>query len=291
MSALRATPAAGPEPSIRSVERALDLLDHLAARPDLTLTDISRELGIDKSTASRQLAFLERRNLVMRDPTNGRYALGYKLLELGTLVAERSPVLRVAHPYMVQLRDRVDETIGLYERAGSGRVCVAQVESHQDLRRTLPIGVVRGLYPGSPGKPFLAAMPDAQLEPIIAACAEQQFAAGGQPDPDRLREEIRQVREQGFAFSSQEQVPGGASLSVPLVDFRDAVVAVLAVSGPASRMRGEHLAHIIGEARAAGEAISRLLGRSPSKPEAGGDADVVPVRLPPSRTSADRRRS
>lgn len=250
--------------SIRSVERALDVLEHLSARPDLTITDISRDLGLDKSTVARQLACLERRSFVMRDPSSGRYNLGYGLLALGTQVTERSPTRDVAYPYMVLLRDRVEETVGLYERAGAGRVCVAQVESRQELRRTLPIGAIRDLYPGAPGKPFMASMPTAQLEPIIAEAAHLRFIDGRQVDPAALREELEQVRRQGFAFSSQEQVPGGASLCVPLWDFRGQVAAVLAVSAPATRMRGEHLAYIIGEALATGAGVSRALGAGPA---------------------------
>jgi DNA-binding IclR family transcriptional regulator len=249
--------------SIRSVERALDLLEQIGRTPDVTITDLSRAMKLDKSTVARQLACLERRNLVFRDPVRGRFSLGMKLLELGSIVADHSGVREIAFPYMELLRDRVNETIGLYVRVGSGRACIAQVESHQELRRTLPIGEARELYPGSPGKAFMAFMPPAQVEPIVEQAAAVRFAHGGCGDPVHLRHELELIRQQGFAFSAQEQVVGGASLSVPLRDYRGDVAAVLAVSGPSSRMQGGHLAHVIEEALATGARISRVLGARP----------------------------
>jgi DNA-binding IclR family transcriptional regulator len=246
--------------SIRSVERALDLLEQIGRTPDVTITDLSRAMKLDKSTVARQLACLERRNVVFRDPIRGRFSLGMKLLELGSIVADHSGVREIAYPYMVLLRDRVNETIGLYVRAGPGRACVAQVESHQELRRTLPIGEARELYPGSPGKAFMAFMPPAQVEPIIEQAAGVRFAHGGPADPGELRGELERIRAQGFAFSAQEQVVGGASLSVPLRDYSGSVAAVLAVSGPSSRMQGGHLTYVVEQALDTGAQISRVLG-------------------------------
>ena len=66
--------------SIRAVERALDVLMCFTSQtPELTMTQISEMVGINKSTVHRLLATLEGKRFVERDPATGAYRLGIRL--------------------------------------------------------------------------------------------------------------------------------------------------------------------------------------------------------------------
>jgi Transcriptional regulator len=68
---------------LSSVDRALQVLDILAATPRLRLAEISERLGANPSTVLRALRVLEGRGLVRRAPTDVEYVLGARLVELG----------------------------------------------------------------------------------------------------------------------------------------------------------------------------------------------------------------
>src|SRR5580693_7862515 len=70
---------AGP---VQSVDRAVAILEILARDGEAGVTEVARELGVHKSTASRLLAALDRRELVAQDAARGRYRLGVGLVRL-----------------------------------------------------------------------------------------------------------------------------------------------------------------------------------------------------------------
>jgi DNA-binding IclR family transcriptional regulator len=248
------------DPALKSVQRALDLLDVLATADEMSVTDLSRQTGLDKSTVSRQLATLEARHLVLRNDRTNRFALGFKLLELGNRVAQRYGLFQVAEATMRQLRDAVDETVGLYVLAGEAeRVCLGQVESRASIRHSLPVGSVLGLLPGAPGKCFLAFAPPAGRGALLDLAIVDAGRRGLSVDRDQLETELERARSQGYVSSREERVPGGAAVAFPIYGRQDRLAAALSISGLEIRLVGEHLEACVQAGRRHAEALSRAL--------------------------------
>lgn len=252
----------------RVVQRVLDVLDAFEAEPELGVSDLARRLGMDKSTASRQLAALARRDYVARDPTTGRFRLGIRLLRLGALVAARLDTQSLAFPFMVRLRDATGETVGLVIRQGLQRVCIQQVESQHQVRRTLPVGVPHAFYPGAAGKVFLAHLPPSEARPIVESIGARPLASGLVPNRRDVEAELRFIRAGGVSWSQEERVAGSAAAAFPVCDRTGGVVAALTVSIVLSRLTPEHRAHCIEQVRLAASDLSQCLGHVPNRREA-----------------------
>src|ERR1700688_4442415 len=105
MAAIDSSPAT-------AVERALNILENAAQRPDgLTNSEISRKLAIPKSSASYILRTLERRGYLRRDAETGRYKLGLKILSLGGDARANLDLAEGALPFMQALQERIHHTI------------------------------------------------------------------------------------------------------------------------------------------------------------------------------------
>src|SRR3974377_1272929 len=92
-----------PSP-IRAVSYSLALVDALAATDHgRGVTELSEELRLAKSTVYRLLQTLVSHGYVVQDPSSGRYQLGLKFLELGTLVSNRLSILMIPSPHLQQL--------------------------------------------------------------------------------------------------------------------------------------------------------------------------------------------
>ncbi len=103
-------PVSDASPAI-AVERALSILEAAAQRREgLTNAEISRKLGIPKSSASYILRTLEKRGYLRREPETGRYHLGLKILSLGGDAQANLDIADVALPFMRILGEKIHLT-------------------------------------------------------------------------------------------------------------------------------------------------------------------------------------
>lgn len=245
------------------VDRFLDVLDAFEAEPELGVTELARRLGIDKSTASRQLAALASRHYVDRDPVTGRFRLGIRLLRLGTVVRGRLDIRTAALGIMSRLRDDTDETVSLVIRRDARRTCVEVMESQQLVRRTHPVGVFREMFPGALGKLFLAYMPPEEAGPIIESVRCVRLASGVFADPRQLAAELPVIRADGVAWAQGERNAGAATAAFPVFDHTGSVVAALGISMPLARLTPEVRHRCVELGRAAAGELSNALGYCP----------------------------
>lgn len=257
------TPAAlAVRSDVQSIDRAMAILGVFTQqRPVVGVTEIARRTGLTRGTAHRLLMSLLAHQLVRQVQPGPRYALGPRVLELAH-VADKSLDLRhVAHDLLARLRDQCAETVGLHVfQPPRHRVTIDQAESRHSLRRTYtdlqrPIPV----HQGAPGKALLAHLPGHVTDAVLAA--ELEPATGRTiTRPDRLRDELEEIRRRGWSLSLQERVDGVSALGVPVFDARGAVAAAISVTGPASRCTGARLGEIAPLAVATAREISARLG-------------------------------
>jgi DNA-binding IclR family transcriptional regulator len=207
--------------------RTIDLLEAIASssRP-LRLMELVASTGVDKSTATRLLRFLQERTLIRRDPDTKCYAVGPGLLSLSAIAMRSSDLPELAGPQLTALRDDTGETASLHLRVGRQRVCVAGAESRQDVRRVLSLGESVPLCVGPSGKVMLAFLPEPEIRLLTKA------AVCG--DPDVLRAQLEDIRRRGSMSVIGDRTMGVGAISVPI--FRGQTpVASLTVAGPGSR--------------------------------------------------------
>lgn len=143
---------ASADASVKVIERALKMLNCFTKEKlSLSLVEIAREIDLPPSTTSRILATLEKYNYLYRDEETQRYFLGPSIARLGTLCYSHMDFRRIAVPYMVQLRELYNESVGLYVPNKGYRVCIERIESTHPLKRILNIGDRLPLTRGASG--------------------------------------------------------------------------------------------------------------------------------------------
>ena len=165
----------------------MTIVDALDIAP-LTLTEIAEATSLPRATAHRLAVALEAHRLVRRDAA-GRYHLGPRF--------GRPTLTEIAEPVLRRLRDRTGESVQLFVRRGSGRVCVLSLESPHSLRTIVPVGAHLPLDRGSAGR-------------VLRGDA-------------------------ATAASVEEREKGVASVSAAIRDGDGRVVAAVSVSGPVER--------------------------------------------------------
>jgi DNA-binding IclR family transcriptional regulator len=248
---------------IQSVDHAIDVLEALArlGRP-AGVSEIARQTGLSKASAHHLLATLETRGFVMRQPGSTLYKLGWALYELGSNVVRDVDLSRVARPYLDKLAAQTNESVLLGILDGDSVLYLDRGEAPSGLQMRANAGRRGPLHATASGKILLAFSTDPLLLANLLAKPLEPLTRATITDPNALRHDLAQARQQGYATCWQEGEVGLSSVAVPLHDYRGAVVASLTVAGPASRLTTRTLQSHLLPLHAARKLIESHLGAS-----------------------------
>lgn len=248
--------------SVRSVERAVELLQVFSfERTSLSLAQICSMVDLPKTTIFRLLSTLEGAKLLTTDAETGQYHLGYELIKLGAIAQSSNSIATIAREEMKRISEQTEATCNLYIRDGHERLCIAQVAGSQYVRRYSFLGARHPLYCGA-GKLLLAFADEQFQNEYLDNVKLEKITESTVTDPAALRKELAEIREKGYSVTLGERDASTAMVAVPLVDFRNRVVAGITVSGPVYSFTEENIQLYIQTLKAAANRISAKLGRA-----------------------------
>ncbi|WP_059020899.1 IclR family transcriptional regulator [Mycobacterium sp. M26] len=224
------------------LDKAVGVLHSIAESP-CGLAELCERTGLPRATAHRLAAGLETHRLLARDSA-GRWRLGPALSELAAQVSD--PLLAAGATILPRLREITGESVQLYRREGTSRVCIAALEPPAGLRDTVPVGARLPMTAGSGAKVLLAYSDAATQQAVL-------------PSAKFTERTLAEVRRRGWAQSAAEREPGVASVSAPVRDRAGAVIAAVSVSGPIDRMGRRPGARWAADLLSASEALTRRL--------------------------------
>ena len=226
--------------------------------------DLSRELGLSKSTLSALLATLEQLDLVERDAGSRRFRLGHGIVDLASGALRRLDLREAVRPQLERLAAETGETAILHVRSGHESVVVERVEPGGQLKVVAPIGHRLPPFAGSVAKVLLAALPPAEAEAIVRRAPLPRFTPRSIVDHDAYVADLARTRRRGYALENEEYLRGVRAASAPVVDRDGRTVATISVVGVAARLQGR-MERTAAAVTAAAAAASRRLGADDAK--------------------------
>jgi DNA-binding IclR family transcriptional regulator len=244
---------------LQSVDRALQVLELLAAWGTAGVSELATEIGVHKSTASRLLGALEARDLVEQTTERGKYRLGFGLAILARRVNVHLELTEQARTITEKLAHQVGESINVAVLRENFAVNVVQSRGQASVASHNWIGQLTPLHATSSGKVLLAHLDPVQRRRLTERGLER-FTPHTQTDPVLLEKELALVVERGHATSYGELELGLNAVALPVRGQDGAVVAALTASGPAYRLTPERIADILDRIDFASVELSRRLG-------------------------------
>ncbi len=245
---------------VSTVRKSIQILNTLAADGDLSATDISRRLGLPKSSVHNILTTLLAERMIERNPDTGRYHLGVKLIELGHKAHTSIDVGQVARSELVRLNQVTDETVHLTLLDEEQILYADCVESSKRLRTYSVIGVLAPLHCTSVGKAILAFQPEEFIERYIDHHGLPRFTANTITDPETLHLELERIRGLGYAVDNMEHEDHIRCIGAPIRNARGQVFASISVSAPAARIPIDDMPALADDVVSAANTISERLG-------------------------------
>lgn len=247
---------------IRSVDRAVAILDLLAQDGWRAGAEVARELGVHRSTALRLLGTLERHALVERDPRTAKYRLGRRLPQLASVVTGEFDLRYVARPVCEALAAATGETVTLDVLDGDEIVPIEQSTASTAFVSVNWLGRRTPVHCTASGKVILAFAPDSLRQRLLARLLESRTPRTI-VDRVELASQLDAAREQGFARTFEELELGLDAIAAPVWSAGGSVVAALDVSGPAHRLREGGRPELVRLTKDGAADLSRRLGYRP----------------------------
>ncbi len=238
------------------------MLEELAATAQAggaNLTDLSRELGLPKSTVHRLLVNLRHRGFIEEEP-NRNYRIGLRLFSVGSQAMVGNDLRRRARPFLEELVAHAGEAAYLAIADQDEVLYLDRIEGPQPIRGASPVGARRPLHATAVGKVLLAYMSADEVEQVIAQRGLVRLSPSTITDVPTLRSRIDIVRQRGFEVDRGEYEEGLSCIAVPVFAPGGRAAAAVGVSGPTWRITQARIPSIVEMTRRAGTGLSRELG-------------------------------
>jgi len=241
------------------VDRALSVLEILAAHGEAGVTEVAAELGVHKSTAFRLVAVLESRGFVEQLADRGKYRLGFGVVRLAGAAAAQLDIAQQGRRVCEALAADLEETVNIAILDSDRAVNVSQVRGPAALSTHNWVGQGTPLHATSSGKVLLAHAPDAVRKNVLSH-ELHRFTPATITDPEALRQDLDTIVEQGWGSTVEEFEVGLSAVAAPVRGADGDVIAALSVSGPSFRMEAEKFPVLARRMVAGADELSRRLG-------------------------------
>ena len=244
---------------IQSLSRGIEILNFLKKRDAASITEISLELGISKSTASRLVGTLREYDLVQVSPVSKKYCLGYRILNLSEGVMRRINVITVARPHLVSLMKELNESVHLSSFNNGMVYVIDQILGYKQYTLSATVGMIEPIHCSSVGKSILAYRSASFIRKLLDRNGLVSYTRNTITDPEALLKHLEMVRKQGYAVDNEEITMGVKCVATPIFLPANRIRHSIGVSGLTADMTEHNMKSIVSKLQSACSAISAEL--------------------------------
>jgi DNA-binding IclR family transcriptional regulator len=235
--------------NIRSIERALEVLECFQEFEELNLSEISKKTNLTTSTVYRIVITLENLKYLLRNENNKKYYLGPKFLlfSRNTIFNMENILRKAASPFLFKLKNKYNQTAAIYVLKSNSRVCLDRVSGTNELSYKINIGDILPLTKGAAGKILISYLDQKKIEELnLSSIPDQNI--------------IKEIHEKGYSISIDERLKGISSISSPIFDLYGNCVAAIIIAGPTNSIISDNKKEIINDVKKYALEISEILG-------------------------------
>lgn len=234
----------GTGTGVSSVHTSLRVLEQVACRQPVGVSELARVMDMPKSTLHRCLVTLREAGWLCIVDDRSRWGVTSKPFDIGLRAIGTTEIRELGQPFIEELRRLTNETIHLSVRSGDCMVIVSREDSLQSVRTFVELGTRAPMHATSSGLAVLAAMTDEESE----SCIRQglpSYTDSTIVDTDGLKREIVRTRERGYSVNAvswwRAQV---SAVGAAVVTSAGRPTAAVAISVPSSRFDARQAPHL-----------------------------------------------
>lgn len=221
---------------VKSLQKAIEVLNCFTEKQPLGVTEISEKLGLYKSNVHNILMTFVAMEYLEQDADSGKFRLGNSVFLLYRAMSDGYSIINVVYPYMQKIMKELGETVYFSIPHEDEVIYLEAVYPTGFAYPTVPLQGWRGrMYCTGSGKAMMAFMDEDTVEEYISKELPRRTEYTI-TDKEILRQELKLIKERGYALDNMELELGTICVAVPLFNHRGNLEGALSVSGPALRL-------------------------------------------------------
>lgn len=224
--------------TVKTAKTTFEILEELKRRNEATITELTDEFDLSKSSIHNYLSTLEREEYVVKK--DNKYQIALRFLDYGGHARHREPLYEIAKDEITTLAEETGELANLLiEEHGRG-IYLHRAKGDQAVQTDSYTGHRVYLHNTALGKAILAHLPRQRVNEIIDRHGLPATTENTITDRSALFEELERVRDREIAFDDEARLEGLRCAAIPIVNNKDHVEGAISLSGPTSRFQGEY---------------------------------------------------
>jgi len=212
----------------QTVSRAIEVLEFCSERPR-ELLEIAQLWDVHRTTALRLVQTLEAGGFVRKDD-RGRYGVGFRLAALAESALEQFDLRTVVHPHIVDLSERVRQTVQFAVQQGSRIVYVDKIEPYNSIRLNTRIGGYVVVHTAGVSKAILANLAPTQRDRILNELTFEKFTDTTLTSRAAFEQRLETVKETGWAYDDGEYESISNCIAAPVWDHAGRVAGGISIT-------------------------------------------------------------
>ncbi|MCK0096199.1 IclR family transcriptional regulator [Yoonia sp. F2084L] len=250
----------GAQNTIKSLDRALEVLVQMGEMQGGTLSEIAGALDQSPATVYRVLTTFQGRGFADFDEQSQVWSIGPAAFLTGSHFLRRTSLVERARPIMRDLMEATGETANLGIERDGKVLFLGQVETHATIRAFFPPGTASAMHSSGIGKALLSRMDDKRQREVLAAGQLEQYTPFTLTDPEAMITDLNATKARGYAIDGEERNIGMRCIAAPVYNVFGEAVAGISVSGPTSRITEDRIEDLAAPVMDAATRLTRAIG-------------------------------
>jgi IclR family transcriptional regulator, acetate operon repressor len=246
--------------AVRSVERALLLLEHLSATGGVNLSQLARDTRLSVSTCHRLLTTLQGCGFVRYDRASWQWLVGPRALAVGATFAHARDLVGLARPIMIRAARESGQIVNLGVASGADVAFLHRIDPNATKAPGGPVVSSIPVHCSSIGKAILAGLQEREVRDLIEAQGLPSRTEKSITRAKQLFADLRHSEKRGFAIDDEENTIGLRCVAAPIFDEFCRPAAAVSIAASVNRLDGEQIAAFGRIVRSAADDITRAYG-------------------------------
>lgn len=228
--------------NIKSLDTAIDIIEFLYKNgKSMSINDISKGLGLYKSTVHRMLNTMKRRGFIHQNEDDLKYSIGSRFYSIGLLLTDKLAIFDMLQPHAWKLSEKYHECIHIsvtdfMAEDSPKQISVLKANAGGNvLNATPPLGIPSYAHCSASGKCLMAYTGEDYLK-RYRNCELKRFTDTTITDWEIMNHELARIRQNGYAVDSGELEEGLMCIAVPMLNLKGEIIAAVSMIGLCFRL-------------------------------------------------------
>lgn len=219
-----------------ALDKGLDILEFLSAqRIPMSQLEIANGIERKPNEIYRMLISLENRGYIAKDTISGKYSLTMRLFQLAHHHSPVDSLIKVSEIHLTNLANNINQSVHLSVLHQGQLMIIAQVKSQTPVSLSVEVGSLFPLEKTISGKVLLSNLNVAKRKQIFEF--SDIYKTFSTNEKKAFKEELKTLKGQQCVYQRSQLTEGVTDFAAPILDMRNEIVAVVAVSTLTSQMR------------------------------------------------------